>query len=219
MAFLELINLRKARKAIAYLVLIVVTIWLQTMVFSRVRLLNTVPFFVPALIVAIGMFEGGVWGGMLGLAAGLGCMLSMAGSPVLFLVLLPVFGFLSGLLADFLINRSRLAAYSLAAEQMHIPCFNSAEVTAITNDKYQTYLHLHGRHRIPMAETREISRSALPGNLSYPLVAKPADGHGGAGVAWLRDADALAAYAESVQDGSDCDSRCDGSSCLYVLAS
>ena len=112
MALLELINLRKARKAIAYLVLIVVTNWLQTMVFSRVHLLNTVPFFVPALIVAIGMFEGGVWGGMLGLAAGLGCMLSMAGSPVLFLVLLPVFGFLSGLLADFLINR-RFVAYLL----------------------------------------------------------------------------------------------------------
>lgn len=101
----------------------------------------------------------------------------------------------------FLINRSRLAAYSLAAEQRQIPCFNSAEVTAITNDKYQTYLHLHGRHRIPMAETREISPRALPWNLSYPLVAKPADGHGGAGVAWLRDADALAAYAESVQSG------------------
>ena len=52
-----------------------------------------------------------------------------------------------------------------------------------------------------MAETREISPRALPGNLTYPLVAKPADGHGGAGVAWLRDADALAAYAESVQSG------------------
>ena len=101
----------------------------------------------------------------------------------------------------FLINRSRLAAYSLVAEQMQIPCFNSAEVTAITNHKYQTYLHLHGKHRIPMAETREISRSALPGNLTYPLVAKPADGHGGTGVFWIQNADAIAAYAESFQSG------------------
>ena len=114
MAILELINLRNARKAILYLVCIVLTLWLQTMVFSRAALLGAAPFFVPALIVAIGMFEGGVWGGMLGLAAGFGCMLSMSGSPVLFLVLLPVFGFLSGLLADFLINR-RFVAYLLLA--------------------------------------------------------------------------------------------------------
>ena len=112
MAIFELINLRKARKAIVYLLLIVVTVWLQTMVFSRLTLLGVKPFFVPALIVAIGLFEGGVWGGMLGLAAGIGCTLSMVGSPVLFLVLLPVFGFLSGLLADFLINR-RFVSYLL----------------------------------------------------------------------------------------------------------
>ena len=114
MAIFELINLRKARKAILYLLCIIVALWLQTMVLSRVILLGARPFFLPALIVAIGLWEGGVWGGMLGLAAGLGCMLSMAGSPVLFLVLLPVLGFLSGLLADFLINR-RFVSYLLLA--------------------------------------------------------------------------------------------------------
>lgn len=115
MAIQELINLRKARKAILYLLCIIVTLWLQTMVFSRVELLGAKPFFVPALIVAIGLYEGGVWGGLLGLAAGLGCMWSMAGSPLLFLVLLPVCGFLSGLLADYLINRRFLAYLLLAA--------------------------------------------------------------------------------------------------------
>ncbi len=112
MAFLELINLRKARKAIICLVCIILAIWLQTMVLSRVKLLGVKPFFLPALIVAIGLFEGGMWGGMLGLAAGFGCLLSMTGSPVMFLVLLPAFGFLSGLLADFVINR-RFVAYLL----------------------------------------------------------------------------------------------------------
>ena len=114
MALLELINLRKARKAILYLVCIIIALWLQTMVLSRVALLGAKPFFLPVLVVALGLFEGGVWGGMLGLVAGLGCMLSMAGSPVLFLALLPAFGFLSGLLADFLINR-RFVSYLLLA--------------------------------------------------------------------------------------------------------
>ena len=115
MAILELINLRKTRKAILYLLLIVVGLWVQTMVLSRVDLLGAKPFFLPALIVAFGLFEGGVWGGMLGLAAGVGCMLSLAGSPVLFLVLLPAFGFLTGLLAEFLINRRFLAYLLLSA--------------------------------------------------------------------------------------------------------
>ncbi len=114
MAILEFVNLRKARKAILYLLCIVVALWLQTMVFSRLVLVGAKPFFIPALIVAIGLHEGGVWGGMLGLAAGLGCMWSMSGSPLLFLVLLPIFGFLSGLLADYLINR-RFVAYLLLA--------------------------------------------------------------------------------------------------------
>ncbi len=115
MAIFELINLRKARKAILYLLCILVALWLQTMIFSRVALLGAKPFFLPALIVAIGLFEGGVWGGMLGLAAGIGCTLSMSGSPVLFLVLLPVFGFLSGLLADYFINRRFVSCLLLAA--------------------------------------------------------------------------------------------------------
>ena len=114
MAIFELINLRKVRKAILYLLCIIIALWLQTMVLSRVVLLGARPFFLPALVVAIGLWEGGVWGGMLGLAAGIGCMLSLANSPVLFLVLLPVFGFLSGLLADYLINR-RFVSFLLLA--------------------------------------------------------------------------------------------------------
>ena len=106
MAFLELINLRKVRKALLYLLCIVAALWLQTMVFSRRGLLGVKPFFLPALIVAVGLFEGGVWGAMLGVAAGILCGWAMSGTSVLFLVLFAVCGFLSGLLAEFFINRT-----------------------------------------------------------------------------------------------------------------
>lgn len=106
MALLELINLRKIRKAIFYLICIVVAVWLQTMVLSRRGLLGVKPFFLPALVVAIGMFEGGVWGALLGIAAGIGCDLAMSDSTVLFLVLFAVCGFLSGVLTQFFINRT-----------------------------------------------------------------------------------------------------------------
>lgn len=98
---------------------------------------------------------------------------------------------------DVVINRSRLSRYSLYAQERRIPCFNSPDVTRITNDKYQTYLALHEQHRIPMAKTWRIRQGdALPA-VPAPLIAKPADGHGGSGVVLLRDADAMRQYAET----------------------
>lgn len=114
MAFWEFINLRKIRKAILYLVCILVAEWLQTMVFSRGGLKGVNPFFLPALIVAIGMFEGGIWGALLGIAAGISCDLAVSDSTVLFLILFCSFGFLSGLLSQFFINRTFFACMLLS---------------------------------------------------------------------------------------------------------
>ena len=97
----------------------------------------------------------------------------------------------------FLVNRSRIFAYSNYAQNvLHIPCFNSAEVTGITNEKYLTFLHLHGKHGIPMAKTQQIHRDEPLPALQYPQVAKPADGHGGEGVAWLKNEADLRKYRE-----------------------
>lgn len=114
MALFELINLRKVRKAVLYLLCIMIALWLQTMVLSRGGPLDVKPFYIPALVVAVGMFEGGVWGAMLGLAAGIGCDLSFSDSTVLFMVLFAVIGFFSGLLTEFFINR-RFVAWLLLA--------------------------------------------------------------------------------------------------------
>ena len=99
---------------------------------------------------------------------------------------------------SFLINRSRICKYSSYAEEsLQIPCFNSKTVTGITNDKYLTFCFLHGKHGIPMAETKALRPHELLPALQYPVVAKPPDGHGGAGVAWIRNADELRRYSAS----------------------
>ena len=99
---------------------------------------------------------------------------------------------------DYIINRSRLYKYSSYAEEIMkppVPCFNSRFVTGVTNQKYMTYCILNGEYGIPMAETWEFrKREPLPA-LQFPLVAKPADGHGGEGVAWLETEAALEQYA------------------------
>ena len=123
MSLLELINIRKVRKALLYLLCIILALWLQTMIFSRLTLFGVKPMFIPALAVAIGMFEGGLWGGMLGLAAGIYCDICYSDSTVLFLVLLAALGFLSGLLTEFFINRRFVSYLILAALALLLAAF------------------------------------------------------------------------------------------------
>ena len=113
--FWDLIDLEKIRRAILYLLAIGVTLWLQTSVFSRVAPLGVKPMFAPVIVAAIGLWEGGVWGAVLGLVTGAACDMALAGSTALFLVLLTLFGFFSGVLADYFINRRFFAFLLLSA--------------------------------------------------------------------------------------------------------
>lgn len=114
MAFLDLIDLKKIRRALLYALCVIVTLGLQNMLFCQVELLGVHALFVPVIVVAIGLFEGGVWGCLFGLAAGYFCDMSFSANTALFLVLFAVLGFLSGLLAQFFINR-RFYSYMIVA--------------------------------------------------------------------------------------------------------
>lgn len=123
MALLELINMRKVRKALLYLCCILAAIWLQTMMLSRNGLLGVKPFFIPAVAVTIGMFEGGVWGALLGCVAGIACDVSFSDTTVLFMVLFAVIGFFSGLLTEFFINRRFVAWLLLSVLALLLTAF------------------------------------------------------------------------------------------------
>lgn len=112
--FLDLINLDKIRRAVLYLISIIVALWLQTMVFSRIAPLGVKPFFLPVVIVAVGLWESGVWGAVLGLITGVYTDMAMTGSTVTFLVAFSFFGFVSGVLGEFVINR-RFVSYMILA--------------------------------------------------------------------------------------------------------
>ena len=123
---LDIIDLDKLRRAILYLLVIGIALWLQTGVFSRIAPLGVKPMFLPAVVVAIGLWEDGVWGGVLGLVAGVGCDLALAGSTVLFLILLAAVGFFSGVLAEFFINRRFFAFLLLSAAALLLTAFCQA---------------------------------------------------------------------------------------------
>lgn len=98
---------------------------------------------------------------------------------------------------DFVINRSRCEEISRECEEMRaISVYNSAAVTRITNDKYLTDRFLRARG-IPTAQTVCVrTGDALP-DCTFPVIAKPTDGHGGQGVRLIRSRAGLeAASAE-----------------------
>ena len=112
---LDLINLKKIRKAILYLICIVLCHWFQTLALPRAVLLGAAPLFLPSLAVAIGMWEGGVWGALLGLVSGALLDAACSDTHVLFTLLFMAFGFFSGLLTVYFINRRFLSYVLLSA--------------------------------------------------------------------------------------------------------
>lgn len=112
----DLINFDKVRRAIAYAAYILVVLLFQNLFFAEITVLGVRAMFVPAVIVAVGMYEGGVWGAVFGLLTGIFCDMSL-GNTALFTALLPVVGFFSGMLFERAVNRSFFAymCVSLAA--------------------------------------------------------------------------------------------------------
>lgn len=78
---------------------------LQSMVFSRLRIMGIAPLILPVCVVGVALFEGASWGGGFGLAAGVFCDLSFTDTTVFFTVLLLIIGTAIGLLSEFVLAR------------------------------------------------------------------------------------------------------------------
>ncbi len=111
---LDLIDLSKLRRAIVYGLLLSVVLILQNLLVSRITLFGIHAMLVPALVVAVGLFEGGVWGGFVGLAAGYFTDMSYTDHVVLFTILLPTLGFFIGALGKYMLQKG-LVSYLVMA--------------------------------------------------------------------------------------------------------
>ena len=98
------------RRTVLYGLYLLAFLLLQNVIFSHIAPLGVRAMFMPALVAAVALFEGGHTGGVFGLAAGIVTDLFFASQRVLFTVLFPVMGFIVGLLVDFYLNR-RLLTY------------------------------------------------------------------------------------------------------------
>lgn len=106
---------KKARRGILYALVLILYLLLQNVVFSHIALFGVRAMFMPTLVVAVALFEGGTRGGWFGLAAGVLCDVFLGGQTVMFTILFPVCGFVVGFLVDFYLNRRFFSYCVLAA--------------------------------------------------------------------------------------------------------
>ncbi len=111
---LDFINIPRLRKAIIYFAVMLLTLLLQNTLLSRIEIFGVKAMMLPIAAVAVGFFEGGVWGGIFGLVLGFFSDMSLNGAPVLMTVLFPLMGFAAGVLTTFFMNK-RLSSFVFTA--------------------------------------------------------------------------------------------------------
>ncbi len=119
----DLIDLSKLRRAILYALLLAVLFLLQDYIVSHITIRGVRALLVPAAAVAVGLWDGGLWGGLVGLAAGFFCDMGAPEHTVLFTVLLPALGFFAGVLGQFLLHRGMVSYLVLAAAALALLTF------------------------------------------------------------------------------------------------
>lgn len=110
---LDLIDLTKLRRAVVYGLLLVVIFTLQDLLIGRITLRGVHPMLMPAAVVAVGLFDGGLWGGFVGLAAGFFMDMGYPEHVCLFTVLFTAAGFFSGVLGKYLLHKGFISYMAL----------------------------------------------------------------------------------------------------------
>lgn len=117
---LDLINLSRLRHTIVYALLFAALFVFQNLLLSRVTILGVHAMIIPAAVIAIGLFDGGSWGGFMGLAAGYFCDLGYIESTCFFAVMLSLAGFFSGVLGKYLLHKGFVSFLALTAAALLI---------------------------------------------------------------------------------------------------
>lgn len=93
------------RSTLGLLLVILLAYFLQSDVFSRLRIFSASPLLLPLAAVGAGLLGSSGWGGGFGLLCGILCDAALGGGGLLFTVALTALGFLAGFLGDFIMAK------------------------------------------------------------------------------------------------------------------
>ncbi len=104
-----------AAKVIQHALLLIIVYILQGLVFPYLRLREMVPLLLPVAAVCVAMFDGGFYGGIFGLAAGMFCDVSFNAPTLMFTVTLTVVGLAVGYLGQAVVTRGLVSCLVVCA--------------------------------------------------------------------------------------------------------
>ena len=110
----DILSKIKVRRVLKYALYLFLALLVQNMLFTQLRIAGVCPMILPAVAVAVGMFEGATWGAVLSLILGIFADMAFVENMILFTVLFPAIAFATGFVSTFLINR-RFFAFMGAA--------------------------------------------------------------------------------------------------------
>lgn len=102
------------KRVLKYALYMFLSLVCQNMLFTQLRIAGVCPMFLPAVAVAVGMFEGASWGAVFGLIMGIFADMSFVENTVMFTMLFPALAFAAGFVSHFFLNR-RFFAFMAAA--------------------------------------------------------------------------------------------------------
>ena len=104
----------RVRRGVLYGLVLLAFLLAQNVIFNHIGIFGVHAMFMPAVVIAVALFEGGTRGGWFGVASGILCDMFFSSQTVMFTILFPIMGFAAGFLADFFLNR-RFITYSIMA--------------------------------------------------------------------------------------------------------
>ena len=104
----------RVRRVLKYALYLFLALLVQNMLFTQLRIAGVCPMILPAVAIAVGMFEGATWGAVFSLIMGIFADMAFVENTILFTLLFPALAFASGFVSTYFINR-RFFAFMGAA--------------------------------------------------------------------------------------------------------
>lgn len=103
-----------------YALFMLLTLMAQNMILSHFRLFGSCPMVLPAVAVAVGMFEGATLGPLFSLIMGIFADMSFVEHTIFFALVLPALSFTAAFVSQFFINRSFFAFMGITLAALFI---------------------------------------------------------------------------------------------------
>ena len=101
----EIFSKANIKRLLKYALFMFLALVAQNMLFTQLRLFGVCPLVLPAVAVAVGMFEGATWGAVFSLIMGIFADMSFVEHTIFFALVLPALSFAAAFVSQFFINR------------------------------------------------------------------------------------------------------------------